>query len=99
MDYQTAVNFLNSSFPKANEDISELIKNAANQNKRQSLSTLLKSPELLLPLPFVLFHSNANLQDVISYEKYAELMIKKAHNSKNIGLLNIAKAALVVAKG
>lgn len=69
----------------------ELIQKAKSLSQKEALSTMLKNPELLDPLIYVLFTNNSNISGVLPHNKYCLLMKQKAIKSNNKALLKLVE--------
>lgn len=87
-------------FPIPTNNLIKIMSKARNKEytKEEALRVLLATPELLQPLPFMLFITYTNLDSVISYDEYAELMRKKAVKNKNHPLMNMVNEAVKIIK-
>ena len=84
---------IDKEFPKPTDNLIQIMfdARAGKYSKQEAFKVLMKTPELLDQLPFVLFVSDAGLQGVISHEEYVSLMKNKAIKTKNQGLMNLIK--------
>lgn len=98
MTLAEAIEIFDREFPKPSDNLIK-ITSAASQKKysqKEALKILIATPELLQPLPFLMFSHDTKLADVISYEEYAVIIKQRALKSKNQALLNLANAALAL---
>jgi hypothetical protein len=74
-----------------NENMSMLLAGASGMKKEIALKVLLKEPDLLDPLLFILFTMDAGISDLIKYDRYKSIMKAKAIGQNNKKLLEIIK--------
>lgn len=100
MKEQEAIEIINKEFPDLTENIKRILGEAMKGkfDKKQALKILVNTPELLDPLPFILFVYHSGLGEALSYGEYSALMKKKALKNKNQALLNAANATLAIAE-
>lgn len=100
MTESNAIELLNKEFPRPSDNILRIMSAAIQGQfeKKEALNILVNTTEFLNPLLFILFTNDTDLYEVISYKEYADLMKQKALKSNNSALLNLAKAALVIAE-
>lgn len=98
MTLAEAIEAFDQEFPKPSDNLIKITSNASQKkySQKEALKILISTPELLQPLPFLLFSHDTILADIISYKEYAVIMKQKALKSKNQALLNLANAALAL---
>ena len=69
----------------------ELIQMAKKVNQKEALELMLKNPELMDPLVYLLFAIDAGVSEILPHDKYCLLMKKKAIQSNNKKLLQMAE--------
>jgi hypothetical protein len=100
MTEQEAIEIINKEFPARTENFKRIWSEARKGkfDQKQALKILINTPEMLAPVPFLMFVYDTGLADVISYSEYADVMRKKALKNKNHALLRAANAALAIAE-
>ena len=91
---------LNKLYPETSKEMKELLKQAKEKKltKEQALKVLFITPEFLDPVLFLLYTLDTNIDELISYEKYALYMRNKGIQSRNKNLILIADEALEIHK-
>lgn len=93
MDLATA---LQKEFPTTSDTIFSLMSKVRKKElgQKEALTKLVSTTEFLDPLLFLLFTSDTNLSDVISYKEYAAILRNKSIKQNNQALYNLSKLAL-----
>lgn len=100
MTEREAIEIIKKVFPAPTENLKRIwsAAKAGKFNQEQALKILINTPELLDPVPFLLFVYESGIGNLISYSEYAALMKKKSLKNKNQALLRASNAALVIAE-
>ena len=71
----------------------ELISKSTKVSKKEGIELMLKNPELLAPLVYLLFAVRSGLSELLPHDKYCSLMKRKAIQTNNKKLLKMVEEA------
>lgn len=71
----------------------ELISMAKKVSQEEALKLMLKNPELMDPVVYLLFAIDAGVHKILPHDKYCSLMKKKAIQTNNKKLLKMVQDA------
>ncbi|MBS4194351.1 hypothetical protein [Lederbergia citri] len=71
----------------------ELIGMAKKVSQKEALELMMKNPELLNPMVYILFAIDAGVDEILPHSKYCALMKKKAIQTNNKKLLKMVMEA------